>query len=632
MTSLISQGKFHPEEQRGSEALVQWPPLRPLRVSPVAAAPASCDDSLVRATYIRALIAVTGIVLGLVAYDIQIDNLGTGTSTSRAAAGVVAAWASLAAGMAVWSRRPGNWLGPLMVATCFALLARQLRYSHDALVFTVFFALGELGFALIAHSALAYPSGRVTDRGERRFLAAMYATVLAFPLAILLVHDEGVRLRYFDQFPRQSLLLISPQNGLARFLEDSYTVFAYGALAALFIVLVARRLRRATPRARWVLTPVLVGVVAAALWAVYNSVVAFSTRPPSFVAHNIFWWQIAGVIALPVALFFGLIRSRLAHADVGDLVLRLEKTPPGEIRDALAEALHDPTLEVVFWLPERGAYVDADGRPVELPEEGHDRAVMYLEHDDEPLAALIHDPTLRYEPELIDAAAAAARLALENARLQAELQAQLAKVKESRARIVAAGDEQRRRIERDLHDGAQQRLVALALELKSAERRLDGGADPDVERLLASAAEEVQVAVEELRQLAGGIHPGILTQGGLAVALAALANKAPVPVTVDTELDRLQPELEATAYFVASEALTNVAKHAHASSASIRACVESGKLVIEVADNGVGGAAANGGTGLRGLADRVEAQGGRLRIESPPGGGTRITGEIPCAS
>jgi signal transduction histidine kinase len=258
--------------------------------------------------------------------------------------------------------------------------------------------------------------------------------------------------------------------------------------------------------------------------------------------------------------------------------------------------------------------------------------VTRLDHDDEPLAALIHDPTLRYEPELIDAAAAAARLALENARLQAELQAQLAKVKESRARIVAAGDEQRRRIERDLHDGAQQRLVALALELKSAERRLDRGADPDVERLLASAAEEVQVAVEELRQLAGGIHPGILTQGGLAVALAALANKAPVPVTVDVELERLQPELEATAYFVASEALTNVAKHAHASSASIRACVENGTLVIEVADNGVGGAAANGGTGLRGLGDRVEAQGGRLRIESPRGHGTRVVGEIPCAS
>jgi len=586
----------------------------------------------VRGIYVRVLIVVAGIVLGVVAYHVQIDNLGVGTTTNRAAGGVVAAWASLAAGMAIWSRRPGNWLGPLMVATCFALLARQLRYSDDALAFTVFFALGELGFALIAHSALAYPSGRVTDRNERRFLVAAYATAIAFPLAILLVHDEGVRLRYFDPHPRRSLLLISGQDGLARFLEDAYTVVAYGALAALFILLVARRLRRATPRARWILTPVLVGVVVAALWAVYNSVIAFSAGPPPSVSHNIFWWQIVGLIALPVALFFGLIRSRLAHADVGDLVLRLDKTPPGEIQDALAQALHDPTLEVAFWVPERGEYVDAQGRSVELTADGHGRAVTRLEHDGEPLAALIHDSTLRYEPELIEAAAAAARLALQNARLQAELQAQLVKVKESRARIVAAGDEQRRRIERDLHDGAQQRLVALALDLKRAQGNLDGRADPEVEGLLAAAADEVKVAVEELRQLAGGIHPGILTQGGLAVALAALANKAPIPVTVDATVDRLQPELESTAYFVASEALTNVAKHAHASSASIRAFVENGKLVIEVSDNGVGGAAADGGTGLRGLADRVEAQGGRLRIESPSGGGTRIRGEIPCAS
>ena len=147
------------------------------------------------ATYVRFLVVAAGIALGITAYNVQIDGLGANTTSLRAAAGVVAAWASLAAGVVIWSRRPGNWLGPLMVATCFALLARQLRYSRDALAFTVFFALGELGYALIAHSALAYPSGRVRERSERRFLAVTYATVVAFPLAILLVHDEGVRLR-----------------------------------------------------------------------------------------------------------------------------------------------------------------------------------------------------------------------------------------------------------------------------------------------------------------------------------------------------------------------------------------------------------------------------------------------------
>jgi signal transduction histidine kinase len=586
----------------------------------------------VHAIYIRWLVVLGGIALGLVAYDIQVDNLGAGTTSLRAASSVAAAWAFLAAGVAAWSRRPANLLGPLMVATCFALLARQLRYSHDALAFTAFFALGELGYALVAHTALAYPSGRVTDRAERVFLKITYATVLLFPLAILLVHDGHTRLRYFDPFPRESLLSITGDPGLAGFLQDTYAVVAYGLLAGGFIGLVARKLLRASPRTRRILAPLLLGTVVAALWAVYNSVVAFTSPAPDFVVENVFWWQIAALIALPLALFVGLIRSRLDHASIGDLVLRLENVTPSGIRDELASALRDPTLEVFFWLPERSAFVDVRCLPVELPVEGPARAVTQLEHKGEPLAVLVHDPILRDEPELVDVAAAAARLALENARLHAEVQAQLAKVKESRARIVAAGDEQRRRIERDLHDGAQQRLVALALDLKTAQRRLGGNGDPDVESLLAAAAEEVQVAVEELRALAGGIHPGILTQGGLAVALGALAGRAPVPVTVDARLERLRPEIEATAYFVASEALTNVAKHAHASGAAITASCENGKLVIEVTDNGVGGAVAEGGTGLRGLADRVEAQGGRLRVESPPGGGTRVVGEIPCES
>ena len=579
--------------------------------------------------YIRVVILLAGIGLGLVAYDVQIDNLGS--TSLRAAASVTAGWAFLAAGLATWSRRPGNRLGPLMVAACFALLARQLMYSHDALAFTTFFALGELGFALVAHSALAYPSGRVIDRAGRLFLKVLYAAVLAFPLAILLVHDGGDRLRYFDPFPRKSLLLVSGRSDLAGFLQDAHAVVD-GCLAAVFIGLVARKLWLATPRARHILAPLLLATIVAALWALYSSIVVFTTSPPRFLVENVFWWQVCALTALPLALFAGLVRARLAHASIGGLVLGLENTPPRGIRDALARALGDPTLDVAFWLPERREFVDVDGRAVMVPPDGPERAVTQLEQGGEPLAALIHDPTLRDEPQLLDAACAAARLALENGRLHAEVQAQLAMVKDSRARLVAAADEQRRRIERDLHDGAQQRLVALALELKSAERRLGGRADHDVERLLAAAAEEVQVAVQELRDLAGGIHPGILTQGGLAIALGALAGKAPVPVTVDAELERFRPEIEATAYFVAAESLTNVAKHARASKASIKASLENGKLVIKVADDGIGGAAEAGGTGLRGLADRVEAQGGRLRVDSPPGNGTCIVGEIPCES
>jgi signal transduction histidine kinase len=196
---------------------------------------------------------------------------------------------------------------------------------------------------------------------------------------------------------------------------------------------------------------------------------------------------------------------------------------------------------------------------------------------------------------------------------------------------VTAADEERRRIERDLHDGAQQRLVALALELRSAQRQLGDDRDPDLERLLAATADELQVAVEELRELAHGLHPGILTQGGLEPALEALAARMPLPVTVDASIERLAPDVEAAAYFVVSEALANVVKHAGATKASVLARRDDGVLVVEVEDDGAGGADADG-SGLRGLADRLESHGGRLYVESGAFSGTRLVGEIPCGS
>jgi signal transduction histidine kinase len=294
----------------------------------------------------------------------------------------------------------------------------------------------------------------------------------------------------------------------------------------------------------------------------------------------------------------------------------------------LSHALDDPTLEVLFWLPERNGFVNAAGSGAELPSEDN-RTITMLEHEGAPLAALVHDPSLLEEPKLVEAAGAAARLALENARLHAETRAQLEQVRESRVRIVATADEERRRIERDIHDGAQQRLVALAVQLRSAQRRLR---DPEVDSLLAATVKELQVAVEELRELARGVHPAILTEDGLAAALESLVSRIPFPVDLEAAEGRLPAQVEATAYFVACEALANVVKHAQASTATVRAVRRNGLLLVEIEDDGIGGAAAENGSGLRGLADRVEALGGRLRVESPTEGGTRIVGEIPCAS
>jgi signal transduction histidine kinase len=577
------------------------------------------------------LLGALGLVLGVVAYRVQVDNLPEPYTTEpRAAASVAYGWAFLFAGLIVWARRPGPRVGPLMVLTGSFLLARQLRYSHDELAFTLFFLVGEVGFALVVAVAFSYPSG-VSDRLERLLIKIALAVAVVFPLAILLFYDGSERLQYFDPAPRESLLLVSGNADLVATLESAFVIIAYGVVATLFILLIVRKLWLASPRGRRVFAPLLIVAVVAALRAVFEGALEFRSPPPDFV-YDLFWWQVIGLAAFPLALLAGLLRARLARVHVGDLVVHLEETPVDGIRDELAEALRDPTLELGLWLPERAQYVDALGRVVAAPDDGPGRAVTRIEHEGEPLAVLVHDATLREEPKLVQAVAAAARFALVNARLHAEVRAQLETVKESRARIVTAADEERRRIERDLHDGAQQRLVALALELRSAQRSLGDGADPELDALLASTADELQVAVEELRSLAHGIHPGTLTQAGLASALESLAARMPFPVAVEALSERLPQEVEATAYFVASEALANVAKHADASHAAVRARRDNGTLVVEVSDDGVGGANPATGSGLHGLADRVEARGGRLRVESKPGAGTRIVAEIPCVS
>ena len=565
-----------------------------------------------------------GIALGLLAYRAQVDGLPIPGESGHAAAQVAVGWAFLVAGVIAWARRRGNRMGALLVIAAFALLARQLRYSTDPYVFTLFFALGDLGYALVGHTVLAYPTGHLRNRFERGLVIAAYAVSLV-PVAVLLVVDA--RYPLLQSPPRESVISITADHHLAELLQKAEVVAFFGVLAILFIAVILRRFGTATPRLRRVLAPLLVAAIAIALRAVFECVFTFVDRP--FASDYLFWWQVVVVIALPLALLAGLLRAHLARAGVSDLVIELEHTPPSGLRDALARALGDPSLELALALPNGRGFVDGDGRPVKLPEDDPRRAVTRIEHDGELLAALVHDPSLLEEPALLQATGAAAHLALQNARLQAELKAQLTLVEESRARIVAAGDEQRRKLERDLHDGAQQRLVAIALELRSAQRRLGEDLDPTVEKLLSSTVDDLQVAVEELRELARGIHPTILVEGGLAAALDSLASRSPLPVTVDATHERFAPEVEADAYFVACEALANVAKHAHASSATVTASCENATLRVEVADDGAGGARLGEGTGLRGLADRVEARGGRLRVESPAGAGTRIVAEIP---
>jgi signal transduction histidine kinase len=319
---------------------------------------------------------------------------------------------------------------------------------------------------------------------------------------------------------------------------------------------------------------------------------------------------------------------------VAGFVAELGRSPsPVALRDGLVRALGDPSLVLGLWSEGEQRYVDPDGLPLELPHDDPRRAVTILEQDGDGrrLGALVYDAALLDDPGLVEAAAAAARLAVENERLRDELRAQLADVQASRARIVEAGTAERRRLERDLHDGAQQQLVRLSLLLQLARNQVDDDRS-ELPGLLSEAGGLAKEALGEIRALAQGLHPAILTEEGLAGALEWLAESAPLPVRVlEAPEERLPESVELAAYFVVSEALANVAKYAQARSATVNASRRNAKLIIDVVDDGVGGADPSRGSGLRGLDDRVAALGGQLELGSPPGGGTRVHAEIPCA-
>jgi signal transduction histidine kinase len=341
------------------------------------------------------------------------------------------------------------------------------------------------------------------------------------------------------------------------------------------------------------------------------------------------WLRACVFAAIPVSVLAVLLQRRLARGAVAGLVVELQSgATASDLRDALGRALGDPSLELAYCV-RPGVYVDREGRAASLPAAGSGRTASIIRRDGKEVAALVHDEAIAGDP-LLEPVGAAAALALENERLNAELRARLEDLRASRARLVHAADEARRRLERNLHDGAQQRLVALALALRLAKAKVK--TDPDAaEELIAAAGTEAADALTEVRELARGLHPAVLTDHGLRPALDALATRSPCPVEVAAvSSERLPASVELAAYFVVSEALANVAKYSRASEARVSVTRTDGLAVIEISDDGIGGADINGGSGLRGLADRVEALNGRLSVESPVGKGTRITAEIPC--
>jgi signal transduction histidine kinase len=552
----------------------------------------------------------------------------------KAAISYAAAFIGITIGVIVWQLRPDSRTGLLLTAWPLVALLSNLWFvfAGSALAVTVGYATHWLAAPVFAHLVLSYPTGRLSYRLDRAAVALAYALAAAYGLATVLLFDPRPQwdgtITWFQ--PHAAPITHIPGSEAAG-LPDAFDRSLL-PLAVLFIVLLARKLVRLTPAGRRVVLPLAVAAGFAAVQflvqfaLVGGPVNSYSNR------HTGWFWVVNGAaLAIPLSLAAGMLWGRRARAAVADLVVELERTPPGEVRDALALTLGDPTLEVALWLPDQGSYVDSQGRPFTLPAPGSERAVTLLGPAETPVAALVHDPVLLERRALLTAAGAAARLALENERLQAELRAQLAELRASRVRIVTTGDEERRRLERDLHDGAQQRLLSLGLALQLARAKLgpDANGASDV---LAEADAELSAALDELRELARGIHPAVLTEQGLAAALRSLAGRSHVPVTITSlPQKRLPAPAETAAYFLVSEALANVAKYAAASRVRVSVVQANGRMLVDIDDDGVGGADPSRGSGLRGLVDRVHALDGRLELESPPGRGTHLHAEIPCA-
>ncbi|NEW58447.1 sensor histidine kinase [Nocardia cyriacigeorgica] len=530
-------------------------------------------------------------------------------------------------GTLAWRARPDVQAGALIAVAGLLWLSGGIRRSSDPALFTAGALLTNLYLPVLIHMVLGFPSGRLRYRWERWFVGG------AWLLATVGVACEWL---FFDPrlaestYPSTSvnLLLIRDIPALAEAIQIGAGAIAL-VMGATLLGVIGYRWRTGSPAFRAGFTPLALACLLSAALTIWILVAAaeFPDSQEGWV-HSLRDLRYPTTALLPIAVVWGLVRYRLAKAAISDAMVEIGNAPVEEsFVGALRRALHDPTLVLWTYEPERGVYVDEDGGTQTLPSGSGPRAATVLERDGVPLGALVYDETLRSQPELLDAVRGAAGLALEHARLQQELRAQLVEVRRSRERIVTAGDTQRRRLERDLHDGAQQRLVAAELLLRRAQRAPDG---ERLRALLSDGATELATALIELRELARGVYPPVLADRGIAAALNSLAERAPLPVEIHDGLRTRPPAgIELAAYFIAAEAVANSCKYAGAGLVAIELHCDGDALSLEIADDGIGGAVITPGGGLSGLSDRIAALGGTLTVDSPVGGGTRLTAVLP---
>jgi len=527
----------------------------------------------------------------------------------------------IAAGLFAWLRRPSNGTGALLCLCGFSVLTAVSANTSVSTVVVVGVLTAQLPLATLFHVVLAFPSGRLPNRWSRRLVVASYLLNVLLHAPVALFSGEPTLPGVLSFGARPQLVLLASRAQKA----------AAAVLIALAVWELAQRLRRAEPQSR---RPSAILYGYGGFTFVFLVFSANLLRPLlGLDPLALFVVQIIPIIGVPLAFVAGVLRggfSRTRELDELAAWLATADDARPTLRDALRATLGDPSLDLLYWLPDRRVYVSEAGHPQALPEPGAVRAGVDVVTGIGRVGVITYDATLIADSEVVREAGRVVALALERERLTAELRAIQEALRESRARLVESADSERRRIARDLHDGLQARLVVLALRAGQLAERV-GSTD----RLAADVVQlrtDLESAIVELRRLVHGVLPALLIQRGLSATVEELLDALPIRsrLLVPDGETRVPPQLETAGYFVVAEALANTVKHAQAQEVSVMLTRSASSLSIEVCDDGIGTACLDSGTGLRGLVDRVEALGGRLDVDSVPGRGTRVRAELPC--
>ncbi|MEO7234496.1 MAG: sensor histidine kinase [Lapillicoccus sp.] len=521
-------------------------------------------------------------------------------------------------GLLAWTRRPRNRMGPLLCAGGLLWLLTSGATVDNPVFYAVGLLTQTLPIAFVVHALLAYPSGRLRGTASWVLTVGIYVTaaVLQAPLYLFRTLGEG----------EPAVLWVTARPDIV---DADRTVQAVAGLAILGStgVVLVRRLMAADRQQRRVLLPIYATgtFVVIFVTSIYEILRALGFGPQPVVDVI----QISIIILVPVAFVTGVLLGGFARTgELDELAEWLGSAGARpDVQRAVARVLGDPSVRLGYRFGE--GWVDADGVGMQLPTYGSSEGASFVELDRRPVGAIIYDAVLTPDPAPVEAAGRVVAIALDRQRLTAQLLASQEELRESRTRLVQAGDHERRRLAQDLHDRLQGRLILLALRV--------GNASPGDD--LVEIRRGLDESITELRWLVQGVMPALLLERGLTAAVEDLADRVPIRTVMDFGVDdqrldkvRLPASVEGTAYAVVAEALTNAVKHSAASTITVSMQRDEATLLLQVADNGVGGARPVGGLGLRGMTDRIHALGGRLDIDSPPAGGTRVRVELPCAS